>query len=133
MSRQAERLIAAVFGMAALCAALMQGSAPALAEPDQTSGDSGVLGAPPAGPQPLPPGSFGYPMPADPFAPPPPPVLVAPVTAPAPVPLPPFEGQPPFAPPSFDPPNGAKVGVAKPIKNTSGGRFENDGYADWQR
>lgn len=90
MPRPAKRLFSAVFGTAAVFAALIQGSAPALAEPDQTSSDPAVLDAPQV---PL--------TPIEPVA--------------VPTPLPPFEGQPPFAPPTFDPPDGAKVGVAKPI------------------
>ncbi|CAJ1586429.1 L,D-transpeptidase [[Mycobacterium] wendilense] len=78
---------------------------------------------PPAPPAPAPPAPF------NPFAPPPPPT---PVAAPDPVnnygvsstPITgtpagqsnvPFEGTPPFRPPTFNPVNGALVGVAKPI------------------
>ena len=67
------------------------------------------------------------PPPADPFAPPPPPAPLPPAPAPAPAPVPvatgaakgqnaaPYTGDPVFAPPAFNPVNGAMVGVAKPI------------------
>jgi lipoprotein-anchoring transpeptidase ErfK/SrfK len=112
MPQPARRLFAAAFCAAGLLAPLTLGSSPALAQPDQTPSDPAAVGAPPIGVQPPPPGPFPFPPPADPFAPP---ASIQPAAAPAPDPLPPFVGQPPFAPPSFDPPNGAKVGVAKPI------------------
>ncbi|OBF29148.1 hypothetical protein A5727_24190 [Mycobacterium sp. ACS4331] len=97
---------------------------PAVADPEVTPGD------------PPPPPAVDAPV--DPFAPPPPPAdPLAPVAAedpaaPAPLnnygapavipegtpagqnPLP-FEGTPPFRPPTFNPVNGSMVGVAKPI------------------
>ncbi|BBY18426.1 L,D-transpeptidase [Mycolicibacterium litorale] len=91
-----------------------------------------AFGAPTALAQPAPPPP---PPPVDPFAPPPPPANPFAFPAPAapdpfaptaqPLPIPegtpagqnptPYVGQPVFAPPTFNPVNGSKVGAAKPI------------------
>ena len=111
------------------------GTGPALADPDQPV-DPQVIDAPPL-PPPLEPPPVVLPPPPPPLpedlvppadVPPPPadvpPPAAAPV-APAPVPVAtgaakgqnatPFVGDPVFAPPAFNPVNGALVGVAKPI------------------
>src|SRR6202008_4877177 len=90
---------------------------------------------PAAAPAP-PPDPFAPPPPADPFAlpappppadpgalPPPPPNPFAPMAQPTVIPEgtpagqnpTPYVGEPVFAPPTFNPTNGAKVGAAKPI------------------
>src|SRR6185369_9614755 len=122
--RTKGRLTAAIFA-AGLLGGLVLGSPSALADPEEP--------APPApvepGPElpPPPPDPFAFPPPPDPFAPPPDQVAPQPFNpfAPPPAAIPagtpagqdptPFVGQPPFVPPSFNPVNGAMVGVAKPI------------------
>jgi lipoprotein-anchoring transpeptidase ErfK/SrfK len=91
------------------------GTGQALADPDEAPGDPGPVVVAPAGPpEPDPlalppfPDPFGLP-PGDPAA-----VPVASGPAPGQDPTP-FIGEPPFRPPSFNPVNGAMVGVAKPI------------------
>jgi lipoprotein-anchoring transpeptidase ErfK/SrfK len=108
----------------------------AYADPDQAPADPAVVDAPMQVPPPPPDPFAPPPPPADPFAPPPPPA--DPLAAPPPPPADPFApppadplaapqgvpagqnplpytGDPVFAPPSFNPVNGAMVGVAKPI------------------
>lgn len=127
----------------ALCVVGMTSAGPALADPDQPPVDPQVVDVPapppvlfPPPPPPAPgdlapPGVFPPPPPA-PAVPPPAPVA-APPAAPAPVAVPtlpqsstntsgvkgqdnsPFTGDPVFAPPAFNPVNGALVGVGKPI------------------
>jgi lipoprotein-anchoring transpeptidase ErfK/SrfK len=110
-----------------VAAGISLGSGSALADPDQAPVDPALVDAPPAQ---LPPPDPGIPAPDPGIAPPPPvdPLAVTPGIDPAaaaaaaaaagPVkgqnPLP-FTGDPVFAPPSFNPVNGAMVGVAKPI------------------
>lgn len=118
------------------------GSGSALADPDQPPVDPQVVDAAPIPvepppvffpppPPPLPddfvaPGEVPPPPPPPPADPPPPPAPVAPApVAPAPQATTmgaakgqnaaPFTGDPVFAPPAFNPVNGALVGVAKPI------------------
>jgi lipoprotein-anchoring transpeptidase ErfK/SrfK len=131
MSRVRGALAAAlcVLGVAGL------GTGPALADPDQPPVDPQIVDA---APPPPPPPPMEFPPPP----PPPPGDLVAPGQIPPPPPPPPaeppppapaataqsatagpvkgqnpepFTGEPVFAPPSFNPVNGALVGVAKPI------------------
>ena len=124
---------------AAICAAGLVGgmvvSSPSAwadpeVNPDPAAIDSQPIeqpAPPPVDPPPLP---FGFPPPppADPMAPPPIDPLAPPPAAPmaaAPTVIPegtpagqdptPYTGPPVFAPPSFNPSNGAMVGVAKPI------------------
>ena len=103
------------------------GAGPALADPDQPV-DPQVVDAPPP-PPPTEPPFVVFPPPPPPLpdnlAPPGdvPPPPVAPAPAPPAVPMgaakgqnaAPYTGDPVFAPPSFNPVNGALVGVAKPI------------------
>ena len=94
MSRWTTGTVAAVLCAAGLVAELTVGRASALADPDQAPNDPAVLGVPPStvpAPEPPPLGPESLPPPE------------------------PFVGDPPFSPPSFNPPNGATVGVAKPI------------------
>ena len=127
----------------ALCAVGIAsvGTAPAFADPDQPV-DPQVVDAPvvpdapalvelPPPPPPLPgtfaaPGAVPPPPPVDapaPALPPAPPPVAPPAPAPAPVTTgaakgqnaAPYSGDPVFAPPTFNPVNGALVGVAKPI------------------
>ncbi|HEY5151177.1 MAG TPA: L,D-transpeptidase family protein [Mycobacterium sp.] len=124
--------------VAALCvvgvaAGISLGSGSALADPDQAPVDPAVVDAPPAqvpAPDPAIPAPPPDPGLADPAMVPPAPVdpLALPpgtdpqaVGQPAPAgtvkgqnPLP-YTGEPVFAPPAFNPVNGALVGVAKPI------------------
>lgn len=96
------------------------GAGVAMADPDEAPADPGIPGvvvpgdAPP--PIALPPDPFAVP-PGDPLNPPPGdpfavPVAAGPVAGQDPTP---FIGEPPFRPPTFNPVNGAMVGVAKPI------------------
>lgn len=114
---RAARALIATLGAATLLVATVT---PAAADPVP----------PPAPPAPAPPAP---PAPFNPFAPPPPPAAPASVTEQEPVnnygvdparpagaPVAgqsdvPFEGPPPFRPPTFNPVNGSMVGVAKPI------------------
>jgi lipoprotein-anchoring transpeptidase ErfK/SrfK len=113
-------------------------------DPPPPPGDPAVVDAPPPMDPSPPADPFAFPPPADPLAPPPADPLAPPPADPlapapaeslapppadpfaaAPGPAPegtpagqnptPFTGQPPFVPPSFNPVNGAMVGVAKPI------------------
>ncbi|MGB3482905.1 MAG: L,D-transpeptidase [Mycobacterium sp.] len=108
-----RRRLMALIGTAGVVASLVLAAAPAGAEPAPVPPPP--VPAPPANP-------FGFP-------PPPPNLTVpAPVADPLAVPGPttttgtaagqnplPFTGEPPFRPPTFNPVNGALVGVAKPI------------------
>jgi lipoprotein-anchoring transpeptidase ErfK/SrfK len=120
--RMRGRLVTAIIA-AGLVGGMALGSPSALAQPD----------VPPPPPAPIDPAAAAAPPPADPLVPPPP--------APAPFAFPnpfapadplaqptvipegtpagqnptPYVGEPVFAPPSFNPANGAKVGAAKPI------------------
>lgn len=129
--------LTAGFCAVAMAAGIGIGSGPAWADPDPAPVDPAVVDAPPAEvpPPPPPPAPDVPPPPADPLAvPPPPPADPLAVPPPPPAdplasqpaatapagsvkgqnPLP-FTGDPVFAPPSFNPVNGAMVGVAKPI------------------
>jgi lipoprotein-anchoring transpeptidase ErfK/SrfK len=122
-----KRALTSTFCASGLVAALVIASTPAQADPGSDPG-----------PPPPPPG-VDAPPPADPIAAPALPAPVDPIAAPA-VPAPvdpsapqppggapattatvagqnpePFTGDPPFRPPTFNPVNGAMVGVAKPI------------------
>ena len=102
------------FGVAAV---LMMGAGPALADPDEAPGDPGPVVAPADPPAPEPIALPPLPPLADPFGVPPGdpaavPVASGPVAGQDPTP---FTGEPPFRPPTFNPVNGAMVGVAKPI------------------
>jgi len=127
-----RKLVTAII-TAGLVAGMVLGNPSALAQPD----------VPPPPPAPIDPAAALAPPP-DPFAPPPPADPLAP-PAPAPLELPnpfalppadplaaaqpkvipegtpagqnptPYTGEPVFAPPSFNPANGAKAGAAKPI------------------
>jgi len=117
---------------AALCvvgvAAGGLGSGSALADPDQPPVDPQLVNAAPV---PIEPAPIEFPPPPPPIpgdlaAPvdvPPPPVDVPPPVAAPPVTMSaakgqnaaPYTGDPVFAPPGFNPTNGAMVGVAKPI------------------
>ncbi|CAM2981125.1 hypothetical protein BST27_03590 [Mycobacterium intermedium] len=114
------RLFAALNAAGAV-AVLILGSGFALADPEDAPPAPGVVEPAEPGPPPpiaLPPDPFAVPPPADPFAVPPPgdpfavPVAAGPVAGQDPTP---FVGEPPFRPPTFNPVNGALVGVAKPI------------------
>ncbi len=128
---------------AALCVVgvAASGTGPALADPDQPPVDPQVVDAPPAPVEPLPVVLPPAPAPdpgdlAPPGFVPPAPAAAAPAatpTTPAPVSVPSipqsstntsevrgqnnsaYSGDPVFAPPAFNPVNGAVVGVAKPI------------------
>src|SRR6478736_4259657 len=113
-----RRMATAIFA-AGLVGGLAIGGPTAWADPELNP-DPGAVGAPPAE-QPAPPPP---PAPFDPLAPPPPPLdpfAPQPVAMPAPQGTPagqnptPYVGEPVFAPPTFNPTNGAKVGAAKPI------------------
>ncbi len=96
---------------------LMMGAGPALADPDEAPGDPGPVVAPADPPAPEPIALPPLPPLADPFGVPPGdpaavPVASGPVAGQDPTP---FTGEPPFRPPTFNPVNGAMVGVAKPI------------------
>lgn len=96
---------------------LMMGVGPALADPDEAPGDPGPVVAPADPPAPEPIALPPLPPLADPFGVPPGdpaavPVASGPVAGQDPTP---FTGEPPFRPPTFNPVNGAMVGVAKPI------------------
>ncbi|BBX98726.1 L,D-transpeptidase [Mycobacterium lacus] len=103
------------FGLAcAFMFALVLGTGTALADPDEASGDPGGVGAP-VGPAAPPADPLALPPAPDPLAPPPADPLAVPVGPVAGQDPTPFVGEPPFRPPSFNPVNGALVGVAKPI------------------
>jgi lipoprotein-anchoring transpeptidase ErfK/SrfK len=101
------------------------GTGAALADPDPVPPDPGGIAAPAPGLPPLP----------DWLAPPPggvPPAFPVPVAAgPAPGEDPaPFTGTAPFGPPTFNPVNGAVVGVAKPISINFPGPVADAGAAE---
>ena len=126
----------------ALCAVSLAGaglgSGPAWADPDVPPVDPQLVDVPPVPveapplvlppPPPPVPGDLVPPGEVPPPPPPPPPAAPEPAAAPADAPVvtapagsvkgqnpTPFTGDPVFAPPSFNPVNGALVGVAKPI------------------
>ncbi|WP_319436083.1 L,D-transpeptidase [Mycobacterium sp. RTGN5] len=141
MKLQVKGAIAATLCVVGVAAGISLGSGSALADPDQSPADPGIVDVPPAqlppppdpfAPPPADPAAFPQgdpalpppPPPADPFAPPPPPpadplaAQQAAAAAAGPVkgqnPLP-YTGDPVFAPPTFNPVNGSMVGVGKPI------------------
>ena len=117
---------------AGLVGGLAWGNPSALADPELPPPPAPI--DPAAAPAP-PPDPFAPPLPADPLAPPPPAAPAAfpppdpfappanPLAQPAVIPEgtpagqnpTPYVGEPVFAPPTFNPTNGAKVGAAKPI------------------
>ncbi|MCV7076185.1 L,D-transpeptidase [Mycobacterium szulgai] len=108
--RTRGRLFAAL-NAAGVLAVLMLGAGPALADPEDAPADPGVVApADPPAPDPL-----ALPPLPDPLAPPPADPLAVPVGPVAGQDPTPFVGNPPFRPPTFNPVNGAMVGVAKPI------------------
>jgi len=123
--RMRGRLVTAIIA-AGLVGGLALGNPSALADPELPPPPPAPID-PAAAPAP-PPDPFAPPLPADPLAPPPP---AAPAAFPPPDPLAqpavipegtpagqnptPYVGEPVFAPPTFNPTNGAKVGAAKPI------------------
>ncbi|MDT5022834.1 MAG: hypothetical protein QOC88_2657 [Mycobacterium sp.] len=137
MSRWTKGPVAAALSAVGLAAGLMLGSGMAVADPEPAPPAPGVdAPAPPPGdpapppadplagqpPNPVVPPQPGAPLavpPAGPAATPPGGPAATPATAPSgPVvgqnPEP-FTGSPPFVPPTFNPVNGATVGVAEPI------------------
>lgn len=108
--RTRGRLFAAL-NAAGVLAVLVLGTGPALADPEDAPADPGVVApADPPAPDPL-----ALPPLPDPLAPPPADPLAVPVGPVAGQDPTPFVGNPPFRPPTFNPVNGAMVGVAKPI------------------
>jgi lipoprotein-anchoring transpeptidase ErfK/SrfK len=109
-------------GLSALVLVLSTGTA--LADPDPVPPDPGGVAAPPA-PLPLP--EWLAPPPG--AVPPafPPPVAAGPATGEDPTP---FTGAAPFGPPTFNPVNGAVVGVAKPISINFPGPVADAGAAE---
>ncbi|BBY63702.1 L,D-transpeptidase [Mycolicibacterium helvum] len=124
MTLRVRGAIAATLCVVGVAAGISLGSGSALADPDLAPADPGVVDVPPAQlPPPAadPAGDPAVPPPADPSAPPPADPMAAqqaaaaaagPVKGQNPTP---YTGDPVFAPPSFNPVNGAMVGVAKPI------------------
>jgi lipoprotein-anchoring transpeptidase ErfK/SrfK len=129
MNTRTRRKLTSVFCAAGVVAAMATVTPSALADPE---GDPGAPPPPPAVDAPPPPAPVALPVQlpnplapppapgADPLAPPTPgDPSVQPAAASGPTPAgqnpEPFTGEPPFRPPTFDPPNGATVGVAKPI------------------
>ncbi len=131
ISRRATAIIAA-----GLVGGSIMASPSAWADPEVSPDPAAIDSQPIEQPAPPPPMPFGFPPPADPFAPPPPvdplapppadpfaPPPAAPLAAPTVIPEgtpagqdpTPYTGPPVFAAPSFNPSNGAMVGVAKPI------------------
>jgi lipoprotein-anchoring transpeptidase ErfK/SrfK len=126
------RLVTAIIA-AGLVGGLALGNPSALADPELPPPPPAPID-PAAAPAP-PPDPFAPPLPADPLAPPPPAAPAAfpppdpfappanPLAQPAVIPEgtpagqnpTPYVGEPVFAPPTFNPTNGAKVGAAKPI------------------
>jgi lipoprotein-anchoring transpeptidase ErfK/SrfK len=110
------RVLTAALCIAGLVAAVGIATLPALADPGQVSGDPppGVDApsdlAVPTADVPVPP--LAYSAGVDAGGSPPPAAAPGPVAGQDPTP---FTGEAPFGPPSFDPPGGATVGVAKPI------------------
>ncbi|QNI05240.1 L,D-transpeptidase [Mycobacterium kubicae] len=118
--RTTRTLFAAV-NAAGVVAVLVLGTGQALADPDDAPGGPGPVMAPadPPAPDPLalPPAPDPLALPPAPLGLPQDPQLVpaaAGATAAGQDPTP-FVGDPPFRPPTFNPVNGAMVGVAKPI------------------
>jgi lipoprotein-anchoring transpeptidase ErfK/SrfK len=120
-----KRLVTAIFA-AGLVGGLAVNSPSAWADPEVNPDPAAIDAAPVEQPAPPPPPPFELPpMPWD--APPPVDPLAAPAPAPAPQPtvIPEgtpagqdptaYTGAPVFAPPTFNPTNGSKVGAAKPI------------------
>ncbi|AQT78159.1 hypothetical protein B1R94_01260 [Mycolicibacterium litorale] len=135
MALRVKGAVAAALCVVGVVAGISLGSGSALADPDQAPVDPAVVDVPPVEvpaepPAPLPgpdPAAMPAPDPALPGPPPDPNAPPAPIdplaaqqaaAAAGPVkgqnPLP-YSGDPVFAPPSFNPVNGALVGVAKPI------------------
>ena len=132
--RTRGRLVTAIFAVG-LVGGLALGNPSALADPEVPPPpapiDPAAAPAPPPDPfAPPPPADPLAVPPADPFAPPPPanpflPPPADPLAAAQPTVIPegtpagqnptPYTGQPVFAPPTFNPTNGAKAGAAKPI------------------
>jgi lipoprotein-anchoring transpeptidase ErfK/SrfK len=122
--RMRGRLVTAIIA-AGLVGGMALGNPSALADPEVPPPPPAPID-PAAAPAP-PPDPFAPPPPADPFAPPPPDPFglpnpfadaqpaVIPQGTPAGQNPTPYVGEPVFAPPSFNPANGAKVGAAKPI------------------
>ena len=130
--RMRGRLVTAIIA-AGLIGGLALGNPSALADPELPPPPPAPID-PAAAPAP-PPDPFAPPLPADPLAPPPPAAPAAfpppdpfapsanPLAQPAVIPEgtpagqnpTPYVGEPVFAPPTFNPTNGAKVGAAKPI------------------
>ncbi|HZQ32015.1 MAG TPA: L,D-transpeptidase [Mycobacterium sp.] len=132
-----SRTLTSAFCAGGMVAAVVMAMPSALADPDQDPGNPPP--APPAADAAANPGqppAVVAPAPPDPSVPtadvsvpylPPPPAVPGAVDATGPAPAAqttgpvagqdptPFTGTPPFRPPTFDPPNGATVGVAKPI------------------
>ena len=127
MTLRVRGAVAAALCVVGVAAGISLGSGSALADPDQAPVDPAVVDAPPAqvpAPDPAIPApdpGIAPPAPVDPLAVTPaidPQAAAAAAAAAGPVkgqnPLP-FTGDPVFAPPAFNPVNGAMVGVAKPI------------------
>ena len=129
MTLRVKGAVAAALCVVGVAAGISLGSGSALADPDQAPVDPAVVDAPPAQvpapdpaiPAPPPDPGLAPPAPVDPLAVSPavdPAAAAAAAAAAGPVkgqnPLP-FTGDPVFAPPAFNPVNGAMVGVAKPI------------------
>ena len=127
MTLRVKGAVAAALCVVGVAAGISLGSGSALADPDQAPVDPAVVDAPPAqvpAPDPAIPApdpGIAPPAPVDPLAVTPaidPQAAAAAAAAAGPVkgqnPLP-FTGDPVFAPPAFNPVNGAMVGVAKPI------------------
>jgi lipoprotein-anchoring transpeptidase ErfK/SrfK len=133
-TRTKGRLITAIFAVG-LVGGQVLGTPSALAEPDVPPPPAPVDPAapldpaaapvppppadplavpPPADPGVPPPPPFGLPAPPNPFAPPAQPMAI-PEGTPAGQNPTPYVGDPVFAPPTFNPTNGSKVGAAKPI------------------
>jgi lipoprotein-anchoring transpeptidase ErfK/SrfK len=104
----------AVIAASTAAAALVVVTPSALADPNPVDPPPPApvdqLAAPPPAPDP-----FAVPPPVDPFAPPADQPMAIPEGTPAGQNPTPFTGTPPFRPPTFNPVNGATVGVAKPI------------------
>ncbi|MDT5120493.1 MAG: hypothetical protein QOE30_6232 [Mycobacterium sp.] len=118
-----KRLVTAIFA-AGLVGGLAVNSPSAWADPEVNPDPAAIDAAPVEQPAPPPPPPFELPpMPWD--APPPVDPLAAPAPAPQPTVIPEgtpagqdptaYTGAPVFAPPTFNPTNGSKVGAAKPI------------------
>jgi lipoprotein-anchoring transpeptidase ErfK/SrfK len=128
-TRMRGRLVTAIIA-AGLVGGLALGNPSALADPEipppppPAPVDPAAAPAPPPDPfaPPPPADPLAAPPPADPFAPPPP-AQPNPFAQPAVIPEgtpagqnpTPYVGDPVFAPPTFNPTNGAKAGAAKPI------------------